>query len=214
MDGFQREYNRTNAANHNVKYVDYARRALITGMRSKIKSVEHRPNLLVMQQHMRLRGGDFHYPTEDLFYTPQSSAFESGAMSSGNAGEVTSSLAGQPHEVASVDYQMFGGGDPLPPLNSVKDLAAAMKAAEALRARKIQESIAAEPKQKFVAKGRGKHRKRGGVGPLTPEQKLRAQKVAQMRTQMNVQADESPDFSDCNVCRNLGNHKGECLQCY
>ena len=113
MDGFQREYLRSQAQNHNVKFVDAARRAIIVNMRAKIKPVERRPDLLVMQQHMRLCGGDFHYPTEDLFYTPKSSSFESGAMSSGNAGEVTSSLAGKPHEVASVADQMFGGGGDL-----------------------------------------------------------------------------------------------------
>jgi hypothetical protein len=111
MDGFQREYNQTQAQNHNMKYVEYVRRALITGMRSKIKSVEHRPDLLVMQQHMRLRGGDFQYPTEDLFYTPKSSSFESGAMTTGNAGDAapTATLVAPARAVESVQDQMFGG---------------------------------------------------------------------------------------------------------
>jgi len=108
MDGFEKQYLHTSAQNHNIKFVDATRRAIVVNMRAKIKPVERRPDLLVMQQHMRLRGGDYHYPTEDLFYTPTSSAFESGAMTSNTTGQVSSALAGNPSEVAPVSKQMFG----------------------------------------------------------------------------------------------------------
>ena len=104
MDGFQREYNQTQAHNHTIKYIDASRRALITGMRSKIKSVEHRPDLLIMQRHKQRRGGDYRYTAKDETYYPTKSAFEKGAVT--HSSDVA--IAGGPSiQTASLEEQMF-----------------------------------------------------------------------------------------------------------
>lgn len=116
MDGFQREYLRSQAHIHNMKYVDASRRALITGMRSKIKSVEHRPDLLIMQQQMRLRGGDFRYTVKDETYYPSKASFERGAMAHSSDAVIAPSPSIQ---TASVAEQMFTEHS-LPPTHSVE----------------------------------------------------------------------------------------------
>jgi hypothetical protein len=104
MDGFQREYMRTQTHNHNIKFIDASRRALITGMRSKIKSVEHRPDLLIMQRHQQRRGGDYRYTAKDETYYPTKSAFEKGAVT--HSSDIVT--AGAPSiQTASLMEQMF-----------------------------------------------------------------------------------------------------------
>ena len=114
MDGFQREYLRSQAHIHNMKYVDASRRALITGMRSKIKSVEHRPDLLIMQRHQQRRGGDFRYTVKDETYYPSKSSFEHGAAT--HSSDVVTAAAPS-IQTASLAEQMFTQHSP-PPTHS------------------------------------------------------------------------------------------------